>query len=81
MAKLTMYLDLFEEKLEALRKNIKKAEENGDNSVRLQRLRKQAKDIEKSVSEMRDHHVVHIECPKCKEKIRVDAADTKLKTS
>lgn len=79
MAKLTAYLNIFEQKLDKLRKDIKKAEE--EKKPNLEQLRKEAKSLEKTVHEMQEHDMVQVTCPHCEKKFQIEAGKVKMKTS
>jgi len=77
MPKITAYLSIFEQKLEKIRHDIKKAEK--EKKPDLERLRKEAKKLEDLVGEMKEKNRVNIECPKCGERFRTPIENVKIK--
>ncbi len=77
--KITAYLGVFEEKLDRLNKQIKKAEKEGKSVPK--GLRDEAKSLAKTLEDMQEHDTVQVVCPCCGEKFKVEAKEVKLKTS
>ena len=78
MAKFTGYLGIFREKLERIRGQIRRLDNQQDNPY-LTTLRAEARDLEKMLSDMEDHSMVQVTCPHCDTKFRVDSSEVKLK--